>query len=130
MKAVIQKVLSASVEIGGEQSASISRGLLVLLGIGENDTDEEIAPLADKIAVLRIFEDENGKMNLSCADVGGEMLVISNFTLYADCRRGTRPDFFHAMRPDEAKRLYEKFIDRLIYAGCTLATFLNVHFLR
>ena len=113
MKAVIQKVLSASVEIGGEQSASISRGLLVLLGIGENDTDEEIAPLADKIAVLRIFEDENGKMNLSCADVGGEMLVISNFTLYADCRRGTRPDFFHAMRPDEANRLYEKFIDRL-----------------
>lgn len=113
MKTVIQKVTSASVTIDGEIRASIGNGLLLLLGVGENDTDADIPLLADKISVLRIFEDKNGKMNLSCADVGGEILVISNFTLYADCRRGTRPDFFHAMRPDEAERLYNSFISRL-----------------
>lgn len=113
MKTVIQKVTSASVTIDGEIRASIGKGMLLLLGVGENDTDADIPLLADKISVLRIFEDENGKMNLSCAGVGGEILVISNFTLYADCRRGTRPDFFHAMRPDEAERLYNSFIDCL-----------------
>ena len=113
MRAVIQKVISVSVEIGGSVCASISNGMLVLLGVGENDTDADADLLANKLSVLRIFEDENGKMNLSCSDIGGEILVISNFTLYADCRRGSRPDFFHAMHPDEANRLYEYFIDRL-----------------
>ena len=113
MRAVLTRVKSASVTIDGEIAGAIGKGFLILLGVHEDDTEAEARKIADKICGLRIFEDENGKMNLSCADVGGEMLVISNFTLYADCRRGTRPDFFHAMRPDEADRLYEKFIDRL-----------------
>lgn len=113
MTAVIQRVTRASVSIGGTERASISNGFLILLGVGENDTGDDLDVLVKKIGVLRVFEDENEKMNLSCADVGGSALVISNFTLCADCRRGTRPDFFHAMRPDEANRLYEMFIERL-----------------
>lgn len=113
MTAVLQRVTSASVVIDGTVRASISNGFLILLGVGENDTDEDAELLTKKIGVLRVFEDENGKMNLSCPDIGGSALIISNFTLCADCRRGTRPDFFHAMRPEEAERLYELFISRL-----------------
>ncbi|MBQ7125405.1 MAG: D-tyrosyl-tRNA(Tyr) deacylase [Clostridia bacterium] len=113
MRAVIQRVLSASVEVDGEIVGSCGRGLLILLGVKKGDCEEDAELLAAKLSKLRIFEDENGKMNLSPTDIGGELLVISNFTLCADCRRGNRPDFFEAEAPAEAKRLYEFFTERI-----------------
>ena len=110
MKAVVTRVASASVRIDGAVNGSIDRGFLILLGIGPEDTAQHGRKLAEKILGLRVFEDENGKMNLGLADVGGSVLVISQFTLYGDCRRGRRPSFVGAAPPEIAIPLYEQFL--------------------
>ena len=112
MRAVIQRVSSAQVDIDGETIGSIGHGLLILLGVGHGDGEEQAERLWGKIARLRIFEDDDGKTNLSLADVGGEVLVVSQFTLYARCKKGNRPSFTDAGAPDEANRLYEWFVER------------------
>lgn len=112
MRAVVQRVSSARVEAEGSLTGSIGRGLLVLLGVGQKDTEAQAERLWGKIARLRIFEDGNGKTNLSLADVGGEVLVVSQFTLFANCKKGNRPSFTEAGAPDEANRLYEWFVMR------------------
>jgi D-tyrosyl-tRNA(Tyr) deacylase len=117
MKAVIQRVTSASVTVDGEKISEIDLGLLVLLGVAEGDTVRDAEALASKIANLRIFEDEAGKMNLSVLTVEGAVLAVSQFTLCADCRRGRRPDFFGAAKPDEAEELYEVFCTKLTENG-------------
>ncbi|MFA6947824.1 MAG: D-aminoacyl-tRNA deacylase [Eubacteriales bacterium] len=122
MTAVIQRVSSASVTADGDDRGSIGRGLCILLGVAVGDTDEDARLLADKIVRMRIFEDENGKMNLSPESVGGAYLIVSNFTLCADCRHGSRPDFFGAARPDDAKRLYEYFISLVWDSGGDIVT--------
>ncbi|HBG49075.1 MAG TPA: D-tyrosyl-tRNA(Tyr) deacylase [Cyanobacteria bacterium UBA9971] len=113
MKAVIQRVKKASVTINNELYSEIGQGILVLLGIEKGDTFEQAEFLADKIANLRIFEDENEKMNLSLFDKKGEILVVSQFTLAADCKKGKRPSFDNAAKPDTAVPLYEKFVEFL-----------------
>ncbi len=119
MRAVIQRVKYASVTVDDQTVGRIDKGFLILLGVGKGDTDEDARLLYEKIAKMRIFEDENGKMNRSLSDVGGEILLISNFTLLANCRHGNRPDFFSAMEPSEARRLYELFCDRIAeVSGC------------
>lgn len=110
MKAVVQRVTHASVKVDGEIKGKIQNGLLILLGVGMNDSEAEAKRLAQKISKLRIFSDENDKINLSVNDIGGSVLVISQFTLYADCRKGNRPNFMNAGKPDEAERLYEYFV--------------------
>ena len=110
MKAVIQRVSKASVTIDGETVSSIGKGYLVLLGVAGDDTEDSMKKLVKKMIDLRIFQDENGKTNLSIEDVGGELLVVSQFTLLADCRKGRRPSFVKAGDPKEAKRMYEAFI--------------------
>lgn len=112
MRAVVQRVSSASVMVDGEMLGKIGKGFLILLGVADGDTTELADKLADKICRLRIFEDENGKTNLSLSDVGGELLVISQFTLYADCRKGNRPSFIKAGAPQMANDLYEHFMKR------------------
>lgn len=109
MRAVVTRVRSASVEIDGRVNGSIGKGFLVLLGVHQTDTEAEAAKIADKICGLRVFEDENGKMNVNPTDAGAEMLIISQFTLYADCR-SRRPGFSKAARPETAIPLYEKVI--------------------
>lgn len=113
MRAVVQRVTAASVTLRqtGEVSGQIGRGLAVLLGVAEGDTEADARYLADKILNLRIFEDENAKMNRSLLDIGGELLAVSQFTLYGDCRHGRRPSFSTAARPEEAERLYRLFVD-------------------
>jgi len=111
MKSVIQRVSHAVCRVEGGISGECKNGLLVLLGVGKGDTEEDARLLAEKIAKLRIFCDENDKMNLSVCDIGGEMLVISNFTLLANYAHGNRPDYMNAERPDEANRLYEYFVE-------------------
>lgn len=111
MRAVVQRVTQASVAVDGEVLGRIGKGFLILLGAAEGDTEELAEKLADKICRLRIFEDENGKTNLSLDDVGGELLVISQFTLYADCRKGNRPSFIKAGEPRMAQALYEHFME-------------------
>ena len=110
MRAVIQRVKEAKVEIRGAVVGEISKGLLVFLGVGQNDTEKECEYLANKIINLRIFPDENDMMNLSLRDINGGALVVSQFTLWGDCRKGRRPSFIEAARPDKAKGLYEYFI--------------------
>ena len=110
MRVLIQRVKNASVTIDGVLKSSIEKGLLVFVGFCEEDTENLIEPMAQKFAGLRIFEDENEKMNLSVSDVGGEILIVSQFTLYADCRKGRRPSFTNAMAPAVANEYYEKFI--------------------
>lgn len=117
MRAVLQRVLSASVECEGKTVSSIGKGFMVLLGVAKDDTTAEADTLAAKIAGLRIFEDENGKMNLSIDEVGGEVIVVSNFTLCADCKHGRRPSFINAQRPVQANELYEYFIKKLKFNG-------------
>lgn len=111
MRAVIQRVKNAAVSIDKEIKSEIKNGLLVLLGVGKEDTEFDAEVLARKIAALRIFSDEEDKMNLSVRDVSGEVLVISNFTLYADAKKGTRPSYDPAMPPKKAKELYEHFCE-------------------
>lgn len=122
MRAVVQRVAEARVDVDGRTVGAIGRGLLVLLGVGEGDGEQDLAYLAEKTAGLRIFEDEQGKMNLSVADVGGAVLVVSQFTLYGDCRKGRRPSFTPAAAPETANRLYEEFVLRLRAAGLEVAT--------
>ncbi len=112
MRALIQRVSRAQVDVDGATVGSIGRGFLVLLGVGQGDGEAQVERLWGKISKMRIFEDENGKTNLSFADVGGELLVVSQFTLYADCKKGNRPSFTQAGAPDEANRLYELFVER------------------
>ena len=107
MKFVIQRVNHASVTVDGQTVGSIGKGLLILFGAGKGDTEEMLPKFVDKITKLRIFSDENDKINLSLLDVGGELLVVSQFTLYADCRKGNRPSFIEAGGPDQANELYE-----------------------
>ena len=121
MKAVVTRVSSASVEIGGAVTGSIGRGFLVLLGIKSGDTEKEAIKLAAKVCNLRVFEDANGKMNLDLAAVGGSLLVISQFTLYADCK-SRRPGFTSAARPETAIPLYELFISECGKAGFDVET--------
>ncbi|MGN0630634.1 MAG: D-aminoacyl-tRNA deacylase [Ruminococcus sp.] len=109
MRLVIQRVSHASVTVDGNVTGKIGKGFLVLMGAGENDTREILEKMADKMLRLRIFADENDKTNLSITDVGGELLVVSQFTLYADCRKGNRPSFVKAGKPDMANELYEYF---------------------
>lgn len=109
MRAVIQRVKYSSLKVDGKLISQIGQGFLVLLGIGQGDTDEMSEKIARKIAGMRIFEDENGKMNLSLADVGGEVLLVSQFTLYADCKHGNRPSFINAEKPEIAQKMYENF---------------------
>jgi D-tyrosyl-tRNA(Tyr) deacylase len=113
LRALIQKVSQANVKVEGEIRGSIGRGFLILLGVGQQDTVRQAEWLADKVINLRIFEDEQGKMNLSLLEVGGEALVVSQFTLFADCRKGRRPSFTQAARPEVAVPLYEHFVDQL-----------------
>jgi D-tyrosyl-tRNA(Tyr) deacylase len=110
MRAVIQRVARASVEVHGETVGAIDHGLLVLVGVGQMDTPEDAIQLARKTAHLRIFDDADGKLNRSVLEIRGQMLVISQFTLYADCRKGRRPSFVEAARPEMAKPLYEAFV--------------------
>ena len=110
MRAVIQRVKKASVTVGDRLTGSIDKGLLVFLGIGDTDTEKDCTYIVDKILGLRIFEDEDGKMNLSVQDVGGSVLLVSQFTLYGDARKGKRPSFIKAARPEQAIPLYEKTI--------------------
>ena len=110
MRAVVQRVTNADVKIDGRVNGKIDDGLLVLLGVGNGDTEEDMKYIADKIIKLRIFSDENDKMNLSLEDVGGSMLVISQFTLYGDCSHGRRSYFGNAMEPVSANEMYEKFV--------------------
>jgi D-tyrosyl-tRNA(Tyr) deacylase len=122
MRAVVQRVSRARVSVDGETTGEIGLGLLVLLGVGGGDTRTEADYLADKIIGLRIFEDAGGKMNLPVAEVGGAVLVVSQFTLYGDMRRGKRPSFDAAAPPDEARSLYEYFVGKVRAAGLRCET--------
>ncbi|MBS4804480.1 MAG: D-tyrosyl-tRNA(Tyr) deacylase [Clostridium sp.] len=113
MRAVVQRVTSSKVVVDDKIIGEIGKGLNILIGISKEDTEEDLLYLRDKIINLRIFEDENDKMNLSLLDVKGEILAISQFTLYGDCRKGRRPNFMEAEGGDKAKALYERFIDLL-----------------
>lgn len=110
MRAVLTRVKSASVTVDGSVIGQIGQGFLILLGVTHEDTEAQAVKLADKLIGLRIFEDENGKMNRSLEDVGGQVLVVSQFTLYGNCKKGRRPEFLAAARPEIAIPLYEKFI--------------------
>ena len=111
MRAVLQRVSEASVTVDGDVTGKIGKGLLVLVGMGKEDTDEDIKKLVDKIVKLRLFSDENDKINLSVNDIGGSLLIVSQFTLYWNCKKGTRPSFDGAMPPEEAKMMYDNFVD-------------------
>jgi D-tyrosyl-tRNA(Tyr) deacylase len=121
MRAVIQRVMRCSVSVEGEEVASIGRGLLVLLGVAKGDTAREMEYLADKVLNLRVFPDDDGKMNLSVLQAGGDIMVVSQFTLLADCRKGRRPSFVDAEEPGPAEEMYERFAGRLSDAGATVA---------
>lgn len=122
MRAVVQRVSEAGVSIGGEKVGSIGRGILVLLGVGQEDGPEDIRYLSEKIVHLRIFSDEQDKMNSSVLDIGGAILVVSQFTLFGDCRKGRRPSYAGAAPPDAARRLYESFVEELRRFGLPVQT--------
>ncbi len=122
MRAVVQRVKDAAVTVGAREVGRINAGLLVYLGIGRNDTDRDLRILCEKVANLRIFPDENGKMNLSITDVRGEILVVSQFTLFGDAREGRRPSYTEAAPPDLARALYEKAVEVLRMMGFRVAT--------
>jgi D-tyrosyl-tRNA(Tyr) deacylase len=122
VRAVVQRVASASVNVEGEVVGQIECGFLVLLGVGTDDADADAVALAEKIAGLRVFEDEAGKMNLALNDVGGQMLVVSQFTLFGDCRKGRRPSFVDAARPEKAELLYETFVAEVRGQGIHVET--------
>ena len=122
MRLVIQRVSEASVTVDGRTFAEIGPGLCIFVGVGKDDNPTKAAALAAKVKNLRIFADDLGKMNRSVLDIGGAILVISQFTLYADCRKGNRPSLTDASEPSKAKALYEYFVDRLRAGGLTVAT--------
>ena len=122
MRTVIQRVTEASVRVDGNVVGSIGPGMLVLVGIGKDDSEKDIAYVAEKIAGLRIFEDSSGKMNLSIRDTGGEILAVSQFTLYGDCRKGRRPSYARAAAGDSARRCYESFIAEIAQRGIPVRT--------
>ena len=122
MRAVVQRVKRSSVKVNGEIVGSIENGINVLIGICEEDTLDDIKYIVDKVVNLRIFQDDNDKMNLSLKDIDGEILAISQFTLYGDCRRGRRPNFMNALGGNEAKVLYDKFIHMLKDTGIKVET--------
>jgi D-tyrosyl-tRNA(Tyr) deacylase len=122
MRAVLQRVSRARVRVNGQTTGEIGPGLLILLGVGQGDTSKEAEYLLDKVIHLRIFEDAEGKMNLSLLDAGGELMVISQFTLYADCRKGRRPSFTDAGPPGEAQKLYDYFVAAARTRGVKVAT--------
>ncbi|KEI85856.1 D-aminoacyl-tRNA deacylase [Clostridium botulinum] len=113
MRAVVQRVISSKVEVDGKVIGSIGKGLNVLLGISREDTEEDIKYLKEKIMNLRIFEDENEKLNKSLLDIGGDIIIVSQFTLYGDCRKGRRPSFIEALGGEEAYILYNKFVESI-----------------
>ena len=121
MRAVIQRVNNASVTVSGKVIGKIGKGLLVFLGVGEGDTEADLKYIADKTVGLRIFSDTDDKMNLSVGDIGGEVLVVSQFTLYGDCRKGKRPSFTASMEPNGAKKMYEDFIKMIESNGIKTA---------
>lgn len=122
MRAVVQRVKRGRVSVNGETIGEIGLGLVILVGVGQEDDQADVDYLADKTCYLRIFEDQQGKMNLSVRDVGGEVLVISQFTLYADCRKGRRPSFSEAAPPAKARRLYEDYVEVLRQYGLHVKT--------
>jgi len=120
MKLALQRVANAAVYIEGQTVAKISQGLLIFIGVEKNDNSDKVNYLADKALTLRIFQDDKGKMNFSCLDVSGEVLVISQFTLAGDCTKGKRPSFDNAAQPKEAKFLYRQFIEKVSKSGLTV----------
>ena len=122
MRAVVQRVLEASVTVAGERVSQMGPGLMVRLGVGQGDTEADVAWMADKLATLRIFEDAAGKMNLSLEDTSRELIVVSQFTLYGDTRKGRRPSFIEALEPVAAKALYERVCEMLRARGLTVGT--------
>ena len=122
MRAVVQRVKSAAVKVGDKTTGAIEKGILLFLGIGPNDTDTDLNYLIDKTTHLRIFEDSAGKMNLSLIDVGGSLLVVSQFTLYGDCRKGRRPSFTASAPPEMGEQFYDKFIDKVRAMGIPTET--------
>lgn len=122
MRALVQRVDRASVTVEGTITGQCQRGLLVLLGVGEGDTDKDLNYLVDKVTGLRIFEDEVGKMNLSVKDIGGEILAVSQFTLYGDCRKGKRPSFDKAAKPEIADAYYKRFVEACRQQGLRVET--------
>ena len=122
MKAVIQRVSEASVTVGGNVTGRIGKGLLILLGVGQDDTEEDLEILANKIPKFRIFNDEQGKMNLCLTDVGGSLLVVSQFTLFGTWRKGNRPGFTDAAPPDKGEEMYEQFVERMRAQGIQTET--------
>ncbi|UCF56426.1 MAG: D-tyrosyl-tRNA(Tyr) deacylase [Deltaproteobacteria bacterium] len=122
MRAVVQRVKEAKVEVGGRTVGEIGHGLLILLGVGEDDSEKDCDYLANKIAHLRIFSDDQGLMNLSLIETEGAVLVVSQFTLWGDCRKGRRPSFTRAARPEKARELYEHFVGILRGKGLRTAT--------
>lgn len=122
MRAVVQRVTTSDVQVDHEMVGRIGPGLLVLLGVSRSDEEKDAVYLADKVAHLRIFEDDEGKMNRSLLETGGDALVVSQFTLLGDCRKGRRPSFVDAAPPDRAEQLYEHFVDQLRLKGIRVAT--------
>lgn len=122
MRAVVQRVAKAGVSVGGELVGSIGQGMVVLLGVGGEDTEKDVGYLAEKVVNLRIFEDENGKMNISLLDIKAELLVVSQFTLYGDCRKGKRPGYDRAARPEVALELYNRFVEQCRSYGLKVET--------
>jgi D-tyrosyl-tRNA(Tyr) deacylase len=122
MRAIVQRVSSASVTVDGETFGHIGRGFLVFLGVAADDTDADVIYTAQKVIGLRVFEDDAGKMNLALSDVGGAMLVVSQFTLYGDCRKGRRPSFIDAAPPELAERLYRAFVAEVKGQGIAVET--------
>lgn len=122
MRAILQRVSQASVSVDGQVTGAIAHGLLVLLGVAKGDAPKDADYLVGKVTHLRIFQDPNGKMNLSVLDIGGEILVVSQFTLYGDCRKGRRPSFDQAAPPEHAKQLYEYFLAQAALTGLRIAS--------